>query len=262
MHTRAQYVADSMALSLASEINTADRIGEFNQLQEASRELIFISRQDFDHSSNARIPDLAALCSALVENARSGHSLIEKERQNQILSIRKEVQDAVVTYNHERNKNNSFAFFGLRTFEPDILRVDLGRIAKVISNVRDLEALPELAIFDQQKGYFNKSTKLYACDTSIKLPEPDSDLDFNFSSLPAYIGKTSAPARNTNTSVFVPYGTIFADGKITNTPLKQIPSAIQIHYDMNVIVPWEQSNTGHIQLVSTGSASGASADSQ
>jgi len=259
---RAQYAADATALTLATQMNTGDRIGEINHLQEASRELIFVSRQYYDRCSDGSAPELTSLCDQLCEEARSSHSLVERERQNQITLIRKEVQDAIVAYNRQRNKSSNFALLGLQTYEPEALRVDVGHIAKVNCSARALEAIPELAMFDRDKDYVDKSSKLYKSDVNAKLPAPDSDLDFNFSSLPAYVGKTSAPSRNTNADVFVPYETIFSDGKIKNASPKQIPSAIQIFYGMNVVFPWDQSKTAPVHLVATGIASGASSDSK
>ena len=140
----AQYAADGMALSLATKMNTADRIGVINELQEASRELIFDSRQICAQSSEAKLQELPVLCDQLLESARSGHGLVERERQNQILLIGKELQESIVAYNHERDKGSEFSFFGMRMFEPEILQVDLGRIAKINCNVKALEAIPEL----------------------------------------------------------------------------------------------------------------------
>jgi hypothetical protein len=262
IRARAQYQADAMALALASKINATDRIGEFNELQQASRELIFVARQDANQSCDVRVPGLAGLCAQLADNARCGHALIESERQNEISLIKKETQDAVVAYNRDRGKTSSFAFFGLQVFEPEILSVDLGGIAKVNSNVRTLEAVRELAMHDKQQAYLDKAGKFYLSNINARLPAPDKDLDFKSSSLPPFIGKTDAPARNTNNQVFVPYGTIYGDGKIKNPLITQIPSAIQIHYNLDVIVPWDQSRVTSIALVSTGSASGASADSR
>jgi hypothetical protein len=261
MRARAEYEADAKTLSLASKINRSDRIGELNQLQEASRELIFVSRQDCQWSAAGRVPDFIGLSDQLLENARSGHSIVETERENQILSIRKQIQDEIVAYNHARTKGNIYNFFGLQVFQPEILSADLGHIAKVNSNVRTLGAIPELTAYDLHKAYVDKRTKLFTSDVNAKLSDPDTDLNFDFSSLPAYIGKTEAPARNTNADVFVSYGTIFSDEKIRNASLKQIPSAIQIRYGMDIAVPWDQSKLVPIRLVSTGSASGASSDS-
>jgi hypothetical protein len=262
MRARAQYAADAMALNLATKINVGDRVGQFNQLQEASRELVFVSRQYCDQCNDKTFPTLTSLCNRLVEDARSAHSLVEDERQNQIVTIRKEAQDAALTCNKQRNDNRTFAFFGLNCFEPEILRVDLGRIANVSCNVRSLDAISDLANFDLSKGYFDKKTKLFKSDINAKLPESDADLDFNFSSLPAYIDKISAPPRNTNDRVFIRYNTVFDNREIKNTLAKQIPSAIQVHYGMDVIVPWDQSRRSPVGMVATGSSSGATEDSQ
>lgn len=262
IRARAQFAADAMALSLASKINATDRIGEFNEMQQASRELIFVARQHSNKCADLNLPGFSGLCAQLTDSARSGHALIEDERQNQIAVIKKEAEAAIVAYNNARNKSSILSLFGMQVFEPEILSVDLGRIARVNSNVRSSQAIPELAMLDKQEKYLDKTGKFYISDSNAKLPEPDKDLDFKLSSLPPYIGKTDAPARNTNAQVFVPYGTIYADGKIKNPTITQIPSAIQIHYNMDVIIPWNPSRVTSIALISTGSASGASAASR
>ncbi len=262
MRARTQYEADAMVLSLASKVNIGDRVGQFNELQEASRELIFVSRKYCDQCTDKTFPAFSSLSNRLLEDARSAHSLLEIERKNQISTIGKEAQDAVLACNRQRNDKSTFAFLGLNCFEPEILRVDLGRIEKVNCNVRSLDAIPDLANFDLSKSYFDKKTKLFKSDINAKLPDSDSDLDFNFSSLPAYTDNISAPPRNTNDRVFIRYCTVFEKGKIKSTSAKQIPSAIQVYYGMDVTVPWDHSKMSPIGTVATGSASGATADSQ
>jgi hypothetical protein len=262
MRSQAQYQADCIALSLATRLNAADRIGEINQLEEASREAIYVSREDYAQSSAKNSPALSALCDRLVEDARTAHAAVEGERQNQIFLSTMEIQDAVLTYNRQRKKETNLAFLGLRTFVPQILRVDVGRIANINSNVRAFDALPDLQAFDKYKSYFDRTSKLYKSDINAKLPDSDSDLNFNLTSLPACIGNTTSAARNTNEHVFVPYATIFSDGKNTRTFPKQIPSAVQIYLAMDSIFPWDQSSKVPISLVATASTSGASFDSK
>jgi hypothetical protein len=259
---RAEYAADAQALSFASKMNFADRIGEVNELQQASRELIFNSRQDCFKCADGVLPDLNNLCYQLVDEARSGQSLLESERKNQVQLICAEAQNAILAYNRTSKQENEFAFMGLRIFQPEIARVEIGRINNVDSNVRSLGGMPGLDEFDLQKRYFDKKTKLYRGEIDAKLPEPDADLDFNFSSLPAYVGNTETAARNTNPSVFTSYGTIYSDGKIRAPLVKRIPSAIQIQSGMNVIMPWDQSKTIPITTVATGCTNGASLDSK
>jgi hypothetical protein len=261
--SQGQYLADANTLSLATNLNKNDRIGELNEIEEASRELVFLSRQDCDKSSTDETKSMARMCDQLLDEARTGQALVESERKNQVAQINAEVLDAVALYNRKRNQQNNFAFLGLKTYDPEILRVDLGAIKGVNSNVKGLDAIPDLWALDSFKSYVDPKTKLYKSNIPVKLPYPDTDLEFKFASLPACVGKTIAPARNTNSNVFVPYGTIYDNGKIKTTAITQVPSAIQVQYDMNVNLPWERTTSiEKIGITSSGSASGASAESK
>jgi hypothetical protein len=260
--SQAQFNADALALSLANKLNVADRIGEINQLQEGSRELIYVSRQDLYQSQEGKSKELISLCDRLLDDARNAHKLVENERQSQIRLSTAEIQNAALEYNRQRKNDTSFAFLGLRTYAPKIVRVDLGRIANVNSNVRDHGALPDLETFDNSKQYFDRKSKLFKADVNAKLPASDSDLDFNLTALPAFVGTAASAARNTNEHVFIPYATVFTDGNSTKSLPKQIPSAVQIYFKMDSILPWDQSTIVPIALTATGSTSGASVDSK
>ena len=261
LRARAQYEADASTLDFATKLNVADRIGGVNLLEEASREMVFISRQNCDRCADLNLPQLNALSSVLLKRARQGHSLIESERQNQIVSICADAQAAARNYNKEKCGKSSLSFLDLSCLEPEILRVDLGHISAVDSSVRDLNIIPELSNHDISKGYVNLKSRLYRSDLDVKLPDPDSDLDFYFSSLPAYTKNTTSPSRNTNDAVFATYGTVFTNKQTKLTLPKQIPSAVHVVYGMSVTVPWDHSGKSSIELVSTGTTSGASADS-
>ena len=262
MRSQAQYNADALALSMANKLNMTDRIGEINQLEEGSRELIYVSRQDAYQSQEGKNTELASLCDRLLDDARTAHKLVENERQNQIRLTTLDIQNAALDYNGKRKSDTTFAFLGLKTFAPKIVRVDVGRIANVNSNVRADNTLPDLATFDNSKQYFDRNSKLFKADVNAKLPDSDSDLDFNLTALPAFVGNRASAARNTNEHVFVPYATVFADGNSTKSWPKQIPSAVQIYFTMDSILPWDQSTMVPIALTATGSTSGASIDSK
>ncbi len=258
--SQAQYVADSLALTLAANINSGNRVGQINELQEASRELVLVSRQNFEKcTDNNRT--LSGLCDELVQEARTGHELVEQERMNQIAIVRKEVIDSVKLHNRQLEQQRKFSFVGFTMPDPEILHVALGRIVGVGSNVRALNAIPELAELDSRKSYLEAGSKLYKADINAKLPPPDDDLDFNFSSLPALVGTSAAPPRNTNVVMFVPYGTVFDSDKPSLATIRQIPSAIQLNCRMNMTLPWERQSTNAFELTATGTASGASLDS-
>jgi hypothetical protein len=258
--SQAEYASDSLALALATDINSGNRVAQMNKLQDASRELVFVSRQHLDKcTDNNRC--LAGLCDGLLQEARSGHELLEKERQNQIAIIRDGVINSVKAHNRKVKEQRNFSFLGLQLQNPEVVRVDLGRISGVSSNVRNLEAIPELTDFDIQRSNFDQKTKLYKADINAKLPPPEDDLDFNLSSLPAFVGTIAAPPRNANPNMFVPYGTIFDENEPKTAILKQIPSAIQIYCTMNMTMPWDRQSSNSLELRATGSASGASPDS-
>ena len=204
---------------------------------------------------------LYPVCAMSYCKSKTGHELVEQERKNQIAIVRNEVNDSVKEHNRKISQQGKFCFLGFAMQDPEILRVDLGRIVGVSSNVRALSAIPELAELDSRKSYFDTRSQLYKADINAKLPSPEDDLDFNFSSLPALVGTTAAPPRNTNVIMFVPYGTIFDTEKPQVTAIKQIPSAIQLYCRMKLTLPWEQQSTSALGLTATGTASGASLDS-
>lgn len=263
--TRAQFALDAFALSLASKINPGDRVGQVNRLEEASRELVFTSRQAVNACSSQELSGFTRLSNLLLDEARSGHALVENERRNQISVIRKEVLEAVRSYENKRDDNGGLGFLSIKTNDPKVVRVALGRIKNVDSNIQSLDAIPELCQFDLIQGYVDKPSKLYKCDIDAKLPVPDSDLSYRFCALPAYVGKTCSPPRNTNFDAFESFGSIFVNGVDTREAFDQIPDAIQITSNLDVDmadVAKKQSNLATLSAVSTGVSSGASSESE
>ncbi len=263
--TRAQYALDALSLSLASRINPGDRVGQVNRLEEASRELVFTSRQAVNASSSQDLSGFSRLSNLLLEEARAGHALVEKERHNQISVIRKEVLEAVRSYENKRDENGGLGFLSIKTSDPKVIRVALGRIKNVDSNIESLDAIPELYEFDRQSGYVDAPSKLYKSNLYAKLPAPDSDLSYRFCSLPAYVGKTCAPPRNTNFDAFESFGSIFVNGVETREAFNDIPDALQITSNMDVDMAdaaKKQSNLATLSAVSTGVSSGASSESE
>ncbi|MFA7340318.1 MAG: hypothetical protein WC028_26285 [Candidatus Obscuribacterales bacterium] len=263
--TRAQFALDALALSLASKINPGDRVGQVNRLVEASRELVFTSRQAVNACSRQDLSGFSRLSNLLLDEARSGHALVERERHNQISVIRKEVLEAVRSYENKREENGGIGFLSIKTSDPKVVRVALGRIKNVDSNIESVDAIPELYEFDRQNGYVDAPSKLYKSNFNAKLPAPDSDLSYRFCSLPAYVGKTCAPPRNTNVDAFESFGNIFINGVDTHEAFDEIPDALQITSNMDVDMAdaaKKQSNLATMSAVSTGVSSGASSESE
>jgi hypothetical protein len=207
-HTRSQYKVDALALSLACSINSGDRVGEINELEECSRELIYVSRERFENCAQQDLGFLEPLCYELLDEARSGQELVERERKNQIALICKQIQKAANDYNKDStNRRSTFNLGWLQTSEPRIEQIFVGRIAKIQSSVKSLDVIAELDASDYAQDYIDATTKLFKADVDARLPE-DSDLSFDICSLPAYVEGTCAPARNTNPEAFIPSSTL------------------------------------------------------
>lgn len=263
--TRSQYALDALSLSLASKINPGDRVGQINRLEEASRELVFTSRQASNACSNGELSGFTRISKLLLDEARSGHTLVEHERINQISTIRKEVLEAVHNYENKRDEHGGLGFLTIKTKNPKVVRVDLGRIKNVDSNIESLPAIPELYEFDRQRGYVDRPSNLFKCNVDAKLPTPDADLVFRFCALPAFVGKTCSPPRNTNFDAFESFGSIFLNGVDTYAACNEIPDALQITSNMDVDMAdaaKKQPNLATLSAVSTGVCSGASAESE
>ncbi len=263
--TRSQYALDALSLSLASTINPGDRVGQVNRLEEASRELVFTSRQAVDACSSQELAGFTRVSNLLLDEARSGHALVEHERQNQISIIRKEILEAVHSYENKRDGNGALGFLTIKTKNPKVVRVDIGRIKNVDSNIESLTAIPELYEYDRQRGYVDRSSNLFKCNVDAKLPVPDSDLVFRFCALPAYVGETCSPPRNTNFDAFESFGSIFLNGVDSRAAFNEIPDALQITSNMDVDMAdaaKKQPNLATLSAVSTGVCSGATSESE
>jgi hypothetical protein len=263
--TRAQFALDALSLSLASKINSGDRVGQVNRLEEASRELIFTSRQAANACSSQDLSGFTRISNLLLDEARSGHDWVEHERINQVSIIRKEILEAVHSYENKRDQDVALGFLTIKTNNPKVVRVDLGRIKNVDSNIESLVAIPELYEFDRQRGYVDRPSNLFKCNVNAKLPVPDSDLVFRFCALPAYVGETCSPPRNTNFDAFESFGSIFLNGVDTRTAFDDIPDALQVTSNMDVDMAdaaKKQPNLATLSAVSTGVCSGATSESE
>lgn len=257
---REQYEADAMAVCLAGEINKDDRVGQLNEFEQCSRELMYVLRQDLKHCSDEDYSFLAPLCRQLLSQARSNHKLLERERQNQICLFSNRMQEDSLRYNSAARQETTFRLPWLQIAKPEVVQIDVGYIDNVESNVKSPEAIEELTDFDRRKGFIDTTTKLYRGNINAFLPDEDNDLSFNISSLPAYVAQTCSPVRNTNPNVFIRTGTIFSNGETMLGSIDHIPTAVQVFYSMNVSLDLQHQYKNAVNLVSTGATNGAVAE--
>src|SRR5262245_42262711 len=90
--TRAQYQVDALAVDMAGKSNVVDRVGQINELEECARELIYVSRRQFEYCEEQDVKVLESLCYELLEEARAGQQLVEAERKNQVEVICAQIQ--------------------------------------------------------------------------------------------------------------------------------------------------------------------------
>lgn len=259
-HERSQYYVDSLAIDLAPKINVDDRVGQMNQLEGRNRELVFQSRERCNKINEQGLRFLQPMADQLLMEARDGHALVEAERRNQIYLIVQDVREAVHAYNKARNDRSNFIFSWLKTYEPDVLRVDLGSVNKVQSNVESLQFVEELAVWDRKQNFVEGGSNLYKGGIDARLPFPDTELEYQICSLPARIEGTYAPVRIINAEAFRRLATIIDGGKAVPYRLDQIPSAIQVFTKMEVAVDEDPAKRTAVRVASSAATGGATAD--
>ena len=257
-----QYQVDALALSMASAMNAGNRIGQLNELEANSRELVYSARRRNADYQADDMSFLSSLSQQLLDEARAGQKLVEEERQNQIQIISTEVQQAAANYNKANNHNGTFSFHWLQTSEPKVTRVDVGQIVGVESNAQSLPVITELADFDGRQGYLAGQRRLFRANINASLPAEDRDLAYKFAALPAFVGKTCSPPRNANPDVFISYATLFENGSAKVSKVENIPYAVQIFTTMDVSVGANLGDRQPVVLSSVGTACGATSDSE
>jgi hypothetical protein len=253
---RQQTVADNIALSLAKTINEGDRIGQMNNLVTLNRELVYNSRQISAATMSSDLYFCSPLAQQLLNEARSSADDVDKERQQQIEVAKAALHYQIDNYNVNTKNQPQLHLPWWQSYDPQILQVNLGSIAGVTSNVVHNDVFQPLTDYDLiDRKYVQKSSHLYFGNICAKLPEPDSDLNFKLTSLPAPVETTVAPARLANGQVFSSAGTVFANGKfVPETKFDQIPSAVQVLATMKVA---SNNNKGELLVSSVAACNGA-----
>ncbi|CAM6000414.1 unnamed protein product [Sphagnum balticum] len=249
-----QSETDQYALTSASALNEGDRIGQMNNVIERCRELVYVSRVNNYKAQTPMNKLYQALSAQLLDEARENAKLVETERKNQIKLCVKNLQASIIASKKVAPTGKRLNLPWFESAYPQIEIMRLGYIKNVQSNVENLLVIPDLREFDVEKRYIQKGSNLYLGNINAKLPEPDEDLDFKLSALPADVNKTISPSRLTATDVFVPMATIFAEEKPLEVKMDQLPGAIQLQEQMDVS---NRQSNAELKLTSTATASGA-----
>ena len=190
--------AESEALQAAQYINERNYSGKLNNLQRASRELVFSARGMLDQTGDEDFSELNGLAAQVMAESRAGAALLAEER----------TKYNALTVSKIKN---------LITRDSQIQTIELGSLdpgKADLSNVELNGTEEQLAAYDQARNYLikGKLVTLYRAGLDLRLPEPDSDLNFVLAALAAPIKNTVAPLRLANDSQkFVTQATVTAN---------------------------------------------------
>lgn len=233
IHKRSQSQVDTTALSMAGALNKGDRIGELNSMTEYARELVFTSRKCYVET-NRRFPHIEPLARCLLEDARDGAHAIENERCFLRRQVTTDILRQALSANTDFKSGPQFTIPLFAADKPRITTVEIGYVKGIESNARTPSALLELENFDQESGYVQSGTRLYLANINARLPAPDCDLDFKFSSIAPSVQETTAPLRLASNAVFHNYSTVFDKGKERTYQFDAVPSAVRIKISTDV----------------------------
>jgi hypothetical protein len=224
---RAQAQADEFNMDLATSLNSQNQIGIMNTLVEHCRELVYLSRGSYNQSSGFDNDAYTPLAEQLLDEAKSGAALLEKERRNQInLDVAKCLEQLKAL--HKKEKSNSFILGWSIENRIHIKEMNFGFKQGTLSNVISPPLLSQLHQHDLKQKYIEPQSNLFFGGINAKLPVPDDKLAFYLSPLPAKVEDTVSPVTLINPDNFVSTTTIFTDGKVTDKIPDQLPEALNV----------------------------------
>lgn len=224
---RTQNKLETLSLSMATQINKDDWVGQMNNMTEFSRELVFTSRSALNETI-VHHPRLKPLAMQLMDEARQSAAIVESERKDLTVMILKDLQKLTDAAEETESKQTGMQLPGVKSEPIQIKTADAGYIDGVLSNLTSSDGLPDLRDYDLQEKYITPTSFVYLPNINAKLPAPDDDINFQICSLAASTKKTLAPARLTSNGVFRKLMTVGPEAGNDFSKCKQLPSAVQI----------------------------------
>jgi len=191
-HQRLQDQAEEFEMRAVQVLNESDRTGRINLMTAASRELVFDSRRVYNcvaQNSPAYMP----LAQFYLNQSRDGARLIAQEREKILACTLGEMRGLASDMDKSSQLKKLLPWAS--TNGSSVFNLDLGYSQNEDSNVQATAQDPDLFSFDDQNKSFDRNTKLYHGNSSLRLPGPDDDLDFSLASLPAPVSGTISQAR-------------------------------------------------------------------
>lgn len=255
---RSQNQTEELSLRWSTDLNKENWIGNMNNMTGFSREMVYTSRQDLDNiiQKHARLKPLAM---QLLDESRKASLIVNEERKALIVEELKGLRRTVQALEKSTTVTKSpLSTPWLNTDKPAITRVEAGFIDGVSSNVFLSDGIPELKDHDLQAKYAKEKSNVFNANINAKLPSPDDDLDFKFSSLPAAAKGTISPARLTSNNVFRKLFTVRPETERDLSKCDQLPSALQVESAVAISSPTGGEVTkGSMKITVSAAAPGA-----
>ncbi len=247
---------DAHALSFASDINGMDWVGQINHLTGFSRELVFTSRQELQQVSK-QCPQLTPLATQLLDEARLSAIHLEADKKTLLKHIDASIKLSIRKVEAEQNRQRGLSIGWFATEPSRLESVEIGYMDGVESNVSGPVGIPTLKAFDISTKILDEHSGFYNGNINAKLPEPDNDLDFRISSLPACVKETTSPVRLASNDEFRKLLVVQAGRATDFSKCDQLPSAVQVQSTMNVSSSvGGKSTAGKVKILSTVAAAG------
>ncbi len=218
--------ANALALEAATILNAGDRAGRLNHLIVGSRELIYSSRQKFYKTNQFPFDHLRPLAQQLLDQSRSGATLLEEERRR-LIAVRLSQIKSLLTSGQQNSADKQDGKTG--SLGQFVARANLGTFSDQTAEVSSSQVDPGLKDCDLKRQYIDKITGLYFGQIDVKLPDDDRDLSFKLCKLPS-VAKGSAL---NNLVKYRQCAFLLQRGKDLRANFDEMPSAINLTLGAN-----------------------------
>jgi len=193
MYAALQNQTNDLALLAATILNEGDREGQMNNMVSFSRQLVFTSRKTYVRFADDL--DFEPIAKQLLDEARDGAAAVEAERANLLRTATSEATNELASaFQKGMASQDKMTLPWIQTTSPRIVSVSFGYVDQVPSNVEPPKALTELAALDKQIIHTAQKDNYYVPNIDAKLSGPDTNLDFNLTSLAPPVQGTVSPA--------------------------------------------------------------------
>jgi len=126
-HNRLQSSADEIALTGAKKLNENDRLGQMNNMVARCRQLVYSSREDYEHTKRD-FPDLESFASPLLNESRQSATDMETERKTLTARVQAEAEAAMQHKFNEIKAGYALTLPWLSIHSPQLKMTAFGKV--------------------------------------------------------------------------------------------------------------------------------------